>query len=306
MGRECLKIASTRTRLSGDEVKSGIFHQGISWAVGKTSGTNIEFLYDMKDLIAYAPLYIKHIFDDLKNHKLAISIPAEAYFSSKLRDDGGLVKQMIDSIKASFPELADIKVLPQGVSALNYLVNDNKINIENGNILIIDGGFNTVNSSVVMPNGEGLYTETYFDELGVFNLLTDFFRKELMVKYAETTSNPQMLKKAFLDERVEAGFSSFNVSNEKNRAIEAFVTKLITRVTSDLKKKNVSFDQFAFVGGLSYYIKRENIETTKPFYVPAENGEFLTLLGMAELVGNNYDLLDLGFGDAKFSKRISS
>ena len=38
---------------------------------------------------------------------------------------------------------------------------------------------------------------------------------------------------------------------------------------------------FAFVGGLSYYIKRENIETTKPFYVPAENGEFLTLLGMA-------------------------
>ncbi len=306
MGRECSKIASTRTRLSGDEVKSGIVHQGISWSIGKTSGTNIESLYDMKDLIAYAPLYIKHIFDDLKNHKLAISIPAEAYFSSKLRDDGGLVKQLIDSIKSCIPELADIKVLPQGVSALNYLVNDKKINIENGNILIIDGGFNTVNSSVVMPNGEGLYTETYFDELGVFNLLTDFFKKELMVKYAETTSNPQMLKKAFLEEKVDAGFSSFNVSNEKSRAIEAFVTKLITRVTSDLKKKNVSFDQFAFVGGLSYYIKPENIETTKPFYVPSDKGEFLTLLGMAELVGDDYDLLDLGFGDAKFSKRISS
>ena len=87
---------------------------------------------------------------------------------------------------------------------------------------------------------------------------------------------------------------------------EAFVTKLITRVTSDLKKKNVSFDQFAFVGGLSYYIKPENIETTKPFYVPSDKGEFLTLLAMAELVGDDYDLLDLGFGDAKFSKRISS
>lgn len=181
----------------GDEVKVVLFIKELVGPLAKRVAQILNHCMTWKILIAYAPLYIKHIFDDLKNHKLAISIPAEAYFSSKLRDDGGLVKQLIDSIKSCIPELADIKVLPQGVSALNYLVNDKKINIENGNILIIDGGFNTVNSSVVMPNGEGLYTETYFDELGVFNLLTDFFKKELMVKYAETTSNPQMLKKHF-------------------------------------------------------------------------------------------------------------
>ncbi len=172
-------------------------------------------------------------------------------------------------------------------------------------MLIIDGGFNTVNASVVEQNGD-VYTKTYFNEIGISNLLTDFFRKELMVKYAETTSNPQMLKKAFLEERFDAGFTSFDIRNEKNRAIEAFVTKLVTRITNDLRKENVSFDQFTFVGGLSYYIKKEIIETTKPFYVPEADGEFLTLLGMAEIAGDEYALLDLGFGDAKFSKRISS
>jgi len=301
MTRGYSKIASTRSRLSGDETSQGIIHQGISWGVGKTSGTNIEFLYDMKDLVNFAPLYIRHIFKNLNGAKLAISIPAETYFASKNRQDGGYVKQMIDSILTNIPEIADVKVFPQGVAALNHLVDGGKLDMANGNILIIDGGFNTVNSSVVQPDGEGLYTKTYYDELGVFNLLTDFFRKELMVKYAEATSNPQMLKKAFLDEKVDTGFSSFNILNEKNRAIEAFTTKLITRVTNDLRKENVSFDQFAFVGGLSYYIKSDNIETTKPFYIPEKDGEFLTLLGMADLVGDDYHLLDLGFGDAKFS-----
>lgn len=303
--REFQKIASTRTRLSGDEAQQGINYQGVSWSIGKTTGTNIEFLFDMKDLINFAPLYIKHIFPDTKNMKLAISIPAETYYTSKMREDGGLVQQMINSIQHECKNIIDVKVFPQGAVALNYLVNSNKIDISHGNMLIIDGGFNTVNSSVVQPDGVALYTETYYNELGVNNLLTDFFRKELMVKYAETTSNPQMLKKAFLDERFDAGFTFFDISNEKKRAIESFVTKLITRITNDLRKKNVSFDQFAFVGGLSYYIKKENIETTKPFYVPEENGEFLTLLGMAEIVGDEYDLLDLGFGDAKFSPKIS-
>lgn len=305
MQRECSKIASTRSRLLGDEAKTGIVYQGVSWAIGKTTGTNIEFLFDMRDLINYAPLYIKHIFPDTKNSKIAISIPAETYYAAQMREDGGLVTQMINSIKAEITNLADVKVFPQGVVALNYLVNAKKVDVNNGNMLIIDGGFNTVNSSVVQPDGTGLYTETYYNEIGVNNLLTDFFRKELMVKYAETTSNPQMLKKAFLEERFDAGFTSFDITNEKKRAVEAFVTKLITRITNDLRKKNVSFDQFTFVGGLSYYITKEIIETTKPFYVPETGGEFLTLLGMAEVAGDEYDLLDLGFGDAKFSPKIS-
>lgn len=305
MQRECSKIASTRSRLLGDEAKTGIVYQGVSWAIGKTTGTNIEFLFDMRDLINYAPLYIKHIFPDTKNSKIAISIPAETYFAAQMRDDGGLVEQMIHSIKTEIPDIAEVKVFPQGVVALNYLVNAKKVDVNNGNMLIIDGGFNTVNSSVVQPDGTGLYTETYYNEIGVNNLLTDFFRKELMVKYAETTSNPQMLKKAFLEERFDAGFTSFDITNEKKRAVEAFVTKLITRITNDLRKKNVSFDQFTFVGGLSYYITKEIIETTKPFYVPETGGEFLTLLGMAEVAGDEYDLLDLGFGDAKFSPKIS-
>lgn len=296
------KIASTMSRVVGGESKNAIEHDGFKWIIGETVGSNIEYMYDLDDLIKYSHLFIKQIMrnENRSVNNIAISIPTEAYYASRTKEDGGLVKKMEDEIRKNIPEVDKIVVLPQGASALNYLVSQKKVNLEDGNVLVIDGGFNTLNISVVDQNGKILYTESIHDELGVYNLLSKFFREELKNKYDEVSSNIQMLKKVFLEEEIEAGFNTINVKNEKIRAIQAFIPKLINRVTRDIKKEKISFGQFAFVGGISYYINDDNIKTTKKFYIPKKEGEFMTVLGMRETVGEDFDVFDIGFGDSKY------
>jgi len=299
---EAKKIASTMSRVVGGESKNAIEYDGFKWVVGDTVGSNIEYMYDLNDLINYSHLFIKQIMKnenrDIDN--IALSMPTEAYYSSKMKENGGLIKKMEAEIRKNIPGVNEIVVLPQGASALNYLVSQKKIDLNNGNVLIIDGGFNTLNISVVDENGKILFTESIHDELGVYNLLNKFFREELKNKHDEVSSNIQMLKKVFLEEEIEAGFTTINVKNEKIRAIQAFIPKLISRVTRDVKKEKISFGQFAFVGGISYYIKDENIKTTKKFYIPEKGGEYMTVLGMRETVGKDFDVFDIGFGDSKY------
>jgi len=299
---EAKKIASTMSRVVGGESKNAIEHDGFKWIIGETVGSNIEYMYDLDDLMRYSHLFIKQIMKN-ENHNLeniAISIPTEAYYSSKMKENGGLVKKMEEEIRKNILEAKKIIVLPQGASALNYLVSQEKISLDDGNVLIIDGGFNTLNISVVNQNGKILFTESIHDELGVYNLLNKFFREELKNKHDEVSSNIQMLKKVFLEEEIEAGFTTINVKNEKMRAIQAFIPKLINRITRDIKKEKISFGQFVFVGGISYYINDENIKTTKKFHIPKKDGEFMTVLGMRETVGKDFDVFDIGFGDSKY------
>jgi hypothetical protein len=299
---QCKKIASTLSRVVGGESKSAIEFDSFRWVMGKTTGSNIEYMGDLTDLIKHAHLFLKQIEKDENTFldKVAISIPTEAYYSSKDKDDGGIVKKMEEAIKENIPGISDVVVLPQGASALNYLIKNKKVSSKNGNILIMDGGFNTLNISVVdVENGKIIFTESIHDELGVYNLL-EFFREELKDKYDEVNANAQMLKKVFLDEEIDAGFKTITVKTEKQRAIRAFIPKLISRVTRDIKKAKISFGQFVFVGGISYYIDAENLSTTKNFYLPEKEGEFLTVLGMRETVGEDFDVFDVGFGDTKY------
>ena len=46
---------------------------------------------------------------------------------------------------------------------------------------------------------------------------------------------------------------------------------------------------------LSYYVPK--IETNKPYFVPKENGEFYTVLGMN--LHSGLPSIDFGFGDIK-------
>lgn len=145
-----------------------------------------------------------------------------------------------------------------------------------------------------------MLSKSIYNELGVYNLLNNFFKEELETKYDEITSNMQMLKKVFLEEKIDAGFKIIDVKKEKQRALQVFIPKLINRVISEVKKGNSSFEQFIFVGGISHYINEKSIETTKKFYIPEKDGEFLTVLGMKEIAGEDYDVFDVGFGDTKY------
>jgi len=303
MNENVNKIASTLTKLSGDEIlaEDAIEFEGFKYRVGETAGSNIDYMYDLKDLVNYSHIFIRSLIRNRPIEKIAISIPTEAYYSSKLKEDGGIIEKMKESLKRNIPTLQNVRVLPQGTAAVSHLVMQNLINPKDGNILVIDGGFNTVNISVTNELGKILYTNSIHDELGVYNLLTEYFREELKRKHDEVTTNAQMLKEIFLKEKIDLGFNTVNITREKEQALVTFLPKLIERVTRELKKKKIDFGQFVFVGGISYYIDKNIISSSKPFFIPEENGEFLTLLGMKEMVGSDYDVFDVGFGDVKYS-----
>ncbi|WP_457748600.1 hypothetical protein [Sulfurimonas sp.] len=299
---ECRKISSTLSRLSGDErlAEDALSFEGLKFRAGDVSGSNLEYMYNLKDLVTYAHLFVQSVTRDREVTKLAISIPTEAYYSSKLKEDGGLVRKMEGQLKRHIPSLKEVRVLPQGTSSLGYLVSKKLVDPKNGNVLIIDGGFNTLNISVVDSSGKIKYTQSIHDELGVFNLLNNFFREELKKSHDEVPTNAQMLKNIFLAGFVDGGFETINVEKEKKRAIDGFVPKLIDRVTRDLRKEKIPFEQFVFVGGISYYIPKDAIKTNKSFYIPKKDGEFLTVLGMRDIVGGDFDVFDVGFGDTKY------
>lgn len=297
---EAKKISSTFMRAMGNEAIGAIEFDGYKWKVDISSGANIECIYNMNDLIKYSNLFIRHLAKNSQKKKIAVSIPAGAYEEAKDREDGGLVEKFKQSILTNVPWAEEVVVLPQGVVALNYLAKTKKVNPLLGNTLIIDGGFNTVNVSIVDTKGTIIHTKTIHDELGVYNLVMDFFRIELQSNYDEVPENPQVLKEIFLKEVLDGGLNRVVVKNEKQRAIRAFVSKLISRITNDVKKEKKPFDQLAFVGGISYYIDKKEIETSKEFYVPNKDGEFLTVSGMKEIVGDDFDVFDIGFGDTKY------
>jgi len=297
------KIASTLSRVVGVDSKNALEFEGFKWKMGDTTGANIEYMTDLNDLVKYAHLFIRQIAKDenIDLENIAVSLPTDTYYMSNAKDDGGIVKKLEDEIKKNIKNIKKVLVLPQGVAAVQYLLAKKEIDLKDGHVLVIDGGFNTLNISIIdSKDGDILLSESIYNELGVYNLLNNFFKEELKTKYDEVTSNMQMLKKVFLEERIEAGFNVIDVKKEKQRALQVFIPKLINRVISEVKKGNKSFNQIVFVGGISHYIDKESIETTKKLHIPKEDGEFLTVLGMREIAGEDYDVFDIGFGDTKY------
>lgn len=300
---ETKKIASTLSRVVGVDSKDALEFEGFKWKIGDITGANIESMTDLNDLVKYSNLFIRQISkkENRKFKNIAISLPADTYYVSSKKSDKGVIRKLENEIKSNINGVENILVLPQGVAAIQYIINKKKINLENGNILVIDGGFNTLNISIIdSQTSDILLSKSIYNELGVYNLLNNFFKEELETKYDEITSNMQMLKKVFLEEKIDAGFKIIDVKKEKQRALQVFIPKLINRVISEVKKGNSSFEQFIFVGGISHYINEKSIETTKKFYIPEKDGEFLTVLGMKEIAGEDYDVFDVGFGDTKY------
>ena len=286
-----LKIPSAFERVLGAKanLKEAIKYDNYKWLVGKVS-KNAEYPVNLDDLLYFYPLVIKALEEHLKDDTVAVSLPAETYFEDKI-SGGELIAKMSDKIKQEAGKSAI--VLPQGAVAVQEIFYQG--HLEPDKTLVIDGGFNTVNVVIVDKNGEILYTKTYYNEFGIRDLLENYFKPELKKKYPEVTSNLQKLKEIFINEEIDAGLKVISTKGEKNVALQTFIEKMFSRILKDIERAGESFKQFAIVGGLSYYVPE--IETNKPHYVPENNGEFLTALGMKRYTG--IPAVDFGFGDIK-------
>ena len=257
-------------------------YDGYRWHVGVEEG---EYPVLLEDLVYYYPLVIKYL--GLEGREIAVSIPAETFLKDK--DTVSLMKERIEKETG-----ARTVVYPQGIIALAGLEIDTR-----GGILVLDGGFNTLNAAIVDREGEDIkvkWLKTYYNELGVRDLLEKYFREELLRKFSEVPNNFQLLSRIFTRGYVDTGFKKVDVSAEKNVSLEVFLNLLLRRLRGDVARAERDVNLIVVVGGLGYYFKDLKIESTKEILVP-EQVEFANVRGMYAASG--LPSVDFGFGQVK-------
>ena len=256
-------------------------------------GAGKNIVYSLNDLIYYYPLVINLLDKQVGlTDTVAVSLPAGDYLNTEV------VKQLERRIKDYTRKKA--MVMPQGTMAVLDLYDKRHIQL-NGKALIIDGGFNTVNVILIdLQTLKPLFTRTYANQIGIRNLLTDYFYREVSKRVYGYPLDLQRLKMDFLAGRTDLGIIEYDLEVEKNTALERFVSDMINKIVGELQIyfsniENSRYDYVAVVGGLSYYV---DIQTNKKF---VRGDEFSTARGMA--MQAEVDAVDFGFGDIKVVSR---
>ncbi len=254
-----------------------------------------EEVLNLEGLVKYYPILIKLLTKKglITTDQIAVSLPADTYMKEKKKENG-LIQKIQSSITEENENVKDVRVLPQGVvGTLTALKNKE---IQKGLTLTIDGGFNTVNVSIIDTNSlDIIYTRTYYNEIGIRNLLEIFYSR-LQKKFPETPYNLQTLKKIFLSGKYLHGKK--DVEKEKTKSIDEFIDTLIARITGDISKIMTDYDKVLVIGGLSYYIKDQQLNAPAEIVIPEKDGEFYNVIGMKIQSGRTS--IDFGFGDIKF------
>lgn len=288
---EKVKVPSAFRRVVPPE-EGSIPYGGYYWKIGEVV-SGVEYPQILADLLRFYPLVVKAFAEG--KERVAVSIPAEAFVSS-LRKRAKIVPELERRIREETGTEAE--VYPQGVAALPLVFEQSEELSREAPTLVIDGGFNTINVAVADGNMDIQYVFTYYNELGIRDLLTTFaelLREKLDM---EIPANLQKLKGAFLKGRVDVGFRSVEVNGEKSYAVNTFIDKMWSRLVGDLTRTGVEFEQVVVVGGIAYYVGsvlKERVD--KPLFVPEKDAEFYTVMGMHSLSG--LPSIDFGFGDVK-------
>lgn len=125
---ETKKIASTLSRVVGVDSKDALEFEGFKWKIGDITGANIESMTDLNDLVKYSNLFIRQISkkENRKFKNIAISLPADTYYVSSKKSDKGVIRKLENEIKSNINGVENILVLPQGVAAIQYIINKKK------------------------------------------------------------------------------------------------------------------------------------------------------------------------------------
>jgi hypothetical protein len=240
-------------------------------------------------------------------YSAAVTLPLETCIleqQKKKRGIPSLIDVLEQSLKDAGYHLAG--VYPQGVLALEALAEEGKVD-PSDSILLIDGGFNTVNV-MVLKDAQPLLWVSFYDR-GVKQVLQAFGHKLEEKGLAYSLSVPE-LQRAFLSKSIDVVTEKVDVSDLAEEAVKDYLSSLYEDMIDLLRERGVSFDKVAFVGGLSYYVKGNADVFKKDVYVPEEGGEFLNLKGlisrMEERDDKDWIAADVGFGHVKYAVPVIS
>lgn len=264
-------------------------------------------------LVELAPLWAKAVLERLKKREVLVTngvvgvvttLPIDAFKASRQKEkrgeEGSYITQMRRLLSKEGLYLK--RVVPQGISALNYVARENP-EVSTGGVVLIDGGFNTVN--VAFVNDLKVVDATTYYDRGVRNLVK-MFGKLLKAEYPEVDTSLAFLNKVFLEGVYDTGRESVSVAEYKSRAVELFIDELLAELIDELGIMQFRFDALVITGGIAYYLRKEDLEVYfrgKKIILPEEAGEYYNLLGIIE---DEEDVVyfDMGFGHVKFGYKV--
>ncbi|MBM4340050.1 MAG: hypothetical protein FJ110_10925 [Deltaproteobacteria bacterium] len=269
-----------------NEIKRAIGWNESHYLVGNDANKRSRYctgIYNVDDLLNYYELFLRWYERKYEVKFDAITLPYSVY------DSDGIAEKLAKKLSVE-------TVVGQGVSALEYLIKTN--NAENKTTLLIDGGFNSVNVEIIKGD-EVVYYETYYNQVGVRDLIEKYFRPLVRNRIPDVSHNSIRLDEVLKNGYVDYNFERIYFEDEKKQAIDRYIREVFRQIKSGISNELMDFDQAIIVGGLAYFVSPDMIETSKTLVIPAEYPEYLNVLGASMHAGFK-PALDLGFGYTKY------
>ena len=288
----------------GDSVKVA----GEDYTVGERALEGGIPVRDVKSLVRAYPILVA----EAKKRTgwdggvVSVSLPVEV-LRSDLRKGKELISTLQREITEKVEKVEGVEVLPQGIAGFVYAESQGLL--EERPTLIIDGGFNTINVSLIEPDGRGDYKVIVGVSLmdsGVRRLLNTYFKESVRDAYPDLPTDEQILNQLFLKKRMRIAGKVVDVTEQVEEAKAKYLASFFPKVEAAISSSTLTadYEQILVIGGISYYLDENSVKNTDfgegtTVVVPDENGEYYNALGIAVLTGSGALNVDGGFGHTK-------
>ncbi len=310
MGTEVMKFPTVYRISKLSETREGetVKVDDTNFVVGEKAVEGGIPVRDVNTLITSYPILVKEAFRRLgkKEEKVGVSLPVEVLWRDTKKEGKPLTTQLQNLVREK-AGVKEVKVLPQGTAGFLWAIKNKQLGRKP--TVVIDGGFNTINISLIEPKEQGGFRLVFGVSLmdsGVRKLINQYFSDALREKYPDIPSDEQILNSLFIRGKMRIGGKLINAVEERELAKKSYLSAFLPKVESALASASLSadYEQILVIGGISHYIDKQSIEQTAfaegcSVYVAEKDGEFYNALGMLAMMGMSGIAVDGGFGHTK-------
>ncbi len=305
---EILKFPSVYRMAKKGEIQDGysVKVAGKDYVVGERA---IEGGVGIRDVESLVESYSYLVAEAMKRSSfkvgaVSVSLPVEV-FRLDVRQGRERIKRISSLIREQVEGVLSVSVFPQSITGFAYSVYVGEA--EKKPTIVIDGGFNTINVSLIEPDGEDYRVPFAISlmDAGVRKLLNTYFKDAIREIYPDLPTDEQLLNQLFLKGRARIGGKVVNAEEAVREAKEKYLASFLPKVENAISSNAlfVDYEQVLVIGGISYYLDKEAVADTDfaegtEVVIPSDKGEYYNVLGQKVMEPESL-AVDGGFGHTK-------